>query len=531
MHSSSLPPPDSPLTPTFLGQYVMPRFRTLLLITSVLLILQATVIWRMGGYPIGAVLSKTVQFVLGLMSLLMFVRAYLRSPSTRRYCWFSLAAATAICLVAQGLEIGIDLASLHSLDWLNNLLFFSSGMPIAMLLFMDADQRHDRPDWLHFLDFVQVCAFSLCVYLYFSGQALTAVTTLGSTPLGWNTSVVFDGVLAFSFALRAALNRTSANNVRSLFGPMALYLLAAGLADSYAEVAANHVEDGSWFDLVWSVLLVTPLLISAIWNKSGRPGVTDESRSQRIIVDQFFPLLYPFCSLLLITQVAERQRFLSSCLIGVIFVAVAVRILVIQHRLAKAQDTLCFEATHDSLTGLLNRREILRRLEVEMERQKRTAEPFGVVLADADHFKKVNDTYGHNVGDEVLREIGHRFVESLRPYDVVGRYGGEEFLIVIPGCGGPEAVVTAERLRQNIAAPLTLTSAGSIPVTISAGLITSIGATGLDCSMLLRMVDEALYRAKAKGRDRVESAICWGNKPKQHSEIEDSKLDCDTIKR
>jgi diguanylate cyclase (GGDEF)-like protein len=128
-----------------------------------------------------------------------------------------------------------------------------------------------------------------------------------------------------------------------------------------------------------------------------------------------------------------------------------------------------------------------------------------------------------------LREIGHRFVESLRPYDVVGRYGGEEFLIVIPGCGGPEAVITAERLRQNIASPLTLTSAGNIPVTISAGLITSSGATQLDCSTLLRMADEALYRAKAKGRDRVESAIFWGKKPKQHAEIEAGKLDCDTV--
>jgi len=505
----------------------MPRFRTLLLITWVLLTLQAIVIWRMGGYPIGAVLSKTVQFVLGLMCFVMFVRAYLCSASTRRYCWLSLAVATAICVLAQGMEIYIDLASRHSLDWLNNLLFFSSGMPIAMLLFMDADERHDQPDGLHLLDFVQVCAFSLCVYLYFSGQALTAVTTLGSTPFGWNTSVVFDGVLAFSFALRAALNRTNTNSVRGLFGPLALYLLAAGLADSYAEIAANHVEDGSSFDLVWSILLVMPLLISAIWNESGRP-ITIQSRSQRIIVDQFFPLLYPFCSLLLITQVAEHQRFLSSCLIGVIFVAVGVRILVIQHRLAKAQDTLCFEATHDSLTGLLNRREIVRRLEVEMERQKRTAEPFGVVLADADHFKKVNDTYGHNVGDEVLREIGHRFVGSLRPYDLVGRYGGEEFLIILPGCSGPEAVVTAERLRHNIAAPLTLTSAGSIPVTMSAGLITSIGATQLDCSMLLHMVDEALYRAKAKGRDRVESATCWGKKTKQHAEIEDSKCSVST---
>jgi diguanylate cyclase (GGDEF)-like protein len=498
----------------------MSRLRILLPITSILLILEAAVIWRIGGHPIGAVLSKTVQLVLGLMCLLVFVRAYLSSKSSRRYCWFSLAAATGICVAAQGLEIYIDVFSLHSLDSLDNLLYFFSGMPIAMLLFMDTDQEHDRPDGLHLLDLLQVCAFSLCVYLYFSGQALTAVTTLGSTPFGWNTSVVFDSVLAFSFLLRALLNPT--NNVRSLFGPMALYLLAAGLADSYAEVGANHVEDGLWFDLVWSGLLVSPLFICTIWNENPS-GAKKESRSQRIMVDQFFPLLYPFCSLLLITQIAERQRALSSTLIGVTFVGVAIRVLVIQHRLAKAQDTLSFEATHDSLTGLLNRAEILRRLETELARQRRTSGSFGIILADADHFKNVNDTYGHNVGDEVLREIGHRCVESLRPYDSVGRYGGEEFLIVIPGCEREEAVTTADRLRQNIAVPRTLTSAGSIPVTISAGVITSGDTAQLDCSLLLRMADEALYRAKAQGRDQVVSADVEPTKPSQNSKLLNAK--------
>ena len=504
----------------------MPRFRTLLRTITVLLILQAAVIWRMGVQPAEDILSKTVQFVLGLICVLMFVRAYRGSGSTGRYCWLSLATASAICAIAQGLEICIGLFSLHSLDLLNNLLFFSAGMPIAMLLFIDTDQGQDRFDRLHLLDLIQVCAFSLCVYLYFSGQALTAVTTVGSTPLGWNTSVVFDGVLAFSFALRAVLNRE--NVVRSLFGPMALYLLAAGLADSYAELGANHVEDGAWFDLVWSALLVTPLLIGAMWNENGRSIATDKSRGQHIVVNQFFPLLYPFCSLLLITQIAERERLLSSCLVVAIFATVAIRILVIQRRLVKAQENLSFEATHDSLTSLPNRAEILRRLEVELERQKRTGDTFGVVLVDVDHFKKVNDTYGHGVGDEVLREIGRRFVESLRPYDSVGRYGGEEFLIVIPGCDGQEALATADRLRQNVATPLTLTTAGSIPVTVSAGLITSTGATqSLDCSMLLRMADEALYRAKAKGRNRVESAIFWGEKPKQRAEGDDAKIGCE----
>jgi len=105
----------------------------------------------------------------------------------------------------------------------------------------------------------------------------------------------------------------------------------------------------------------------------------------------------------------------------------------------------------------------------------------------------------------------------LRPYDSVGRYGGEEFLAVIPACDGPEAAVIAERLRQTIAAPLTSTSAGNIPVTISAGLTTTTGATRVDQTMLLRLVDEALYRAKANGRDRVESTAFWVNKFNQIS--------------
>ncbi len=484
----------------------MPRFRTLLLTTCILLIVQAFVIWTMAGQIYGETLSETVELVLGLICLLMFAKAYLRSGSAGRYCWLSLSATIAITTVAQALGISIDFASSNSLELLDNLLFFASGIPIAMLLFIDIDKEDDRFDRLHFLDFIQVCAFWTCVYLYFSGRPLTAVTTLGATPFGWNTSVVFDGTLAFSFALRAVLDDTKI--VRRLFGPMALYLLAAGLADSYAEVATNNVKDGSWFDLLWSSLLVMPLLIGAMWNENGRFIGTSKSRNQHIFVDQFFPLLYPFCSLLLLNQIAARERLLSICITVVVFAALAIRILVIQHRLVKAQETLSFKATHDSLTSLPNRGEILRRLEIELERQKRTGQPFSVVLADADHFKRINDTYGHAVGDEVLREIAHRFVKSLRPYDSVGRYGGEEFLIVIPACDSQEAIITADRLRQNIAASLMRTATGSIPVTVSAGLITSNGeAQKLNCSLLLRMADEALYRAKAKGRNRVERAV------------------------
>lgn len=494
----------------------MPRLRTLLVITCILLSLQACFLWSLRTQPLGAILSQTLQFVLGLICLFIFARAYPRSDTTARYCWVSLAATIGLCAVAQAIGIYIAITSRHSLDSLDNLVYFSSGIPIAMLLFIDTDRTQSRVDRLRILDFVQVCAFWTCVYLYSFGQPLTVLSPVGSTPFGWNTSMIFDGILALSFALRAALGDKSLG--RSLFGPLALYLVAAGLADSYAEVESNHVVDGSWFDLVWSGLLVTPLLIAAAWNKRKQPIITSQARSQRIIVDQFFPLLYPFGSLLLTVRIADHAKWLSIALIGVIFAAVAIRVLTIQHRLLKAQETLSFEATHDSLTGLPNRCEILRRLEVELERQKRTGESFGIIMVDIDHFKKVNDTYGHGIGDEVLREIGKRFVASLRPYDSVGRYGGEEFLIVIPGCHGQEALITAVRLRRNIETPLTFTTAGSLPVTISAGLITSTGAAqSLESSLLLRMADEELYRAKTRGRNRVESAVFWGSERHEHS--------------
>jgi diguanylate cyclase (GGDEF)-like protein len=129
-------------------------------------------------------------------------------------------------------------------------------------------------------------------------------------------------------------------------------------------------------------------------------------------------------------------------------------------------------------------------------------------MADIDHFKKINDTCGHLIGDDVLREVTRRLAANLRPYDAVGRYGGEEFLIVFPGCNMSNLVIGADRLRHSIADRAIETGAGQIPVTISLGL-TSLepqDAEPPDCETLLRTADEALYAAKARGRNRLETA-------------------------
>jgi diguanylate cyclase (GGDEF)-like protein len=183
------------------------------------------------------------------------------------------------------------------------------------------------------------------------------------------------------------------------------------------------------------------------------------------------------------------------------------RILELQDALMQAQEALKFEAAHDRLTGVWNRGAVLDLLRMELQRSLRTQDPLGVIMADVDHFKKVNDTYGHLVGDVVLGEVAHRLAASLRSYDYVGRYGGEEFVIVIPGCDAAGLLVSAERMRSSVIERPIETSVGPIPVTLSFGLASApLGGQAVEHNVLLHTADSALYRAKAKGRNRVESA-------------------------
>jgi two-component system, cell cycle response regulator len=184
------------------------------------------------------------------------------------------------------------------------------------------------------------------------------------------------------------------------------------------------------------------------------------------------------------------------------------RILDLQAALIHAQDDLQYAAAHDRLTGLWNRGAILDLLLRELSRRQRSGDPLGVVMADVDHFKKINDTYGHLVGDTVLQEVTRRLAAAVRPYDAVGRYGGEEFLIVFPGCNTTDLVAAAERLRHCVADQTIETSVGQIPVTLSLGLASGkqVEEEKPDGETLLRHADEALYAAKARGRNRVEIA-------------------------
>jgi diguanylate cyclase (GGDEF)-like protein len=300
------------------------------------------------------------------------------------------------------------------------------------------------------------------------------------------------------------------------------------VADSYSYYPGSTLKPGQWFDLVWSILLVIPLVIAATWNEEEPTDTEAAKKAHSIVIREFFPVLFPFLSLLLLAHVALNHTLLAALLLVVCFVSSSARTLIIQHRhqrseaavqrakdvaenanhaLVRAQQALQIEATHDALTKLWNRGAIFDLLEKEVQRQSRIqGSLLVVILADVDHLKKINDSHGHPVGDVVLQEVAKRLTRAVRTYDSVGRYGGEEFLIILPGCTASDLLAGAERLRYSLADRPIATSAGPIAVTISIGVVSAPMTEGdPDTDALLKAADRALYLAKAKGRNRVES--------------------------
>ena len=208
-------------------------------------------------------------------------------------------------------------------------------------------------------------------------------------------------------------------------------------------------------------------------------------------------------------QDAERERGLSYCQRYERQLRQLERLLRISDRyqqiMRNLHEELRQQSTHDALTGLYNRRFMHKRLLEEAAKLDRHPDqPFAVVLADIDHFKTINDTLGHDMGDTVLTEVSRRFLSHLRQYDVCARWGGEEFLLLLPEAAPEDARQVLERMRERVRA---LRIEGLDPqrrISFSAGL--SERRAGEPFTEAISRADKALYRAKAAGRDRIETA-------------------------
>jgi diguanylate cyclase (GGDEF)-like protein len=228
----------------------------------------------------------------------------------------------------------------------------------------------------------------------------------------------------------------------------------------------------------------------------------------------------PYIYVLLLTARAGKQDLLEGLRSGVddyltkpfdsrelrARLHVGERILALEDRLSAFGEELRFRATHDSLTGISNRGQVMECLRKERARQHRDPKVFSIILADIDHFKYVNDVFGHLAGDAVLRQAALLMSNLLRPYDTVGRYGGEEFLIVVPSSDSAATLALAERIRQEIQDATAMVEGVAITVTASFGVASSTPNSPLDPEDMIRLADGALYLAKARGRNRCEVA-------------------------
>ncbi len=481
------------------------RTRMITTLAGLWWLVHVAVIIFVGSGPRGPLLSDLTQLSFEPLLIFAIVDAARRSEGMARSFWRLAAAAYVALAVGQGLGVYYDIfARPPAIPWIDNLLFCFWFAPLAMALFLDPDKEAGKVDTLMALDFVQAVLVCVAAYLYFfylpkaeaSGELAHEV---------WAPYFAGYGLVVAAFLLRAAFTRS--RDVRALFGRMGIFLALSGCVDAmYYYGPGRTLNPGTWFDLLCSALLVIPTWIAATWKQEEAPELPLEApRRDKRIYTEIFYLFYPLLVLVMSLRIARERLGLAALVLVLSFVCSSARLLVTQSRLMLAKDALRREAAHDGLTGLWNRKSIFAILDRELQRAERDHQPVGLIMIDVDHFKTINDSRGHAAGDSVLRIIASAIAAMVRPYDSVGRYGGEEFLIVAPECSLADTWELAERVRSHVAGCNIVAGGSSVQVSLSLGIAIGQSAAGME--KLLHDADTALYQAKNAGRNRVEPRV------------------------
>ena len=480
------------------------RTRTILIAAAVLWAAHIGTTLILGTKTPGPVLSDLIQWTLGCLLIATIVYASRRSEGMARSFWHLAAASYLLWIVAQSLGVYNDLARTPLIFPFTNLLFSFWFAPLAIAMFLDPEHQVRELDSLMALDFVQGLLVYVAAYLYFFYLPKAEDPSQLSHSV-WAPYFGAYGIIAGAFIIRALL--TPSRDTRALFGRMGVFLALSACADGlYHYGPGRTLQTGQWFDLLWSALLIIPMVIAATWKQAEAPVIPPEPLAgEKRIYSQALFLIYPLLILFMSLRIARARLGLAALVVLLSFLCSSARLLVMQSRLWQAKEALRREAARDGLTSLWNRKAIMDILERELFRAERDRQAVGLIMIDVDHFKKINDSRGHATGDAVLRIIASGIAAMVRPYDSVGRYGGEEFLIVAPGCGGVETWELAERVRAHIAGCSINVGGSTVKVTLSLGVAT--GGNLTDVEKLLHAADASLYQAKNAGRNRVEPSL------------------------
>jgi diguanylate cyclase (GGDEF)-like protein len=481
-----------------------------IIVAGILLACHACCIAGFGTSPWGAVLSDSLQVSLGLLVICAAVQASCRSGSLGRYFWRIAAFSFCIWLAGQVIAVYCDIAALHDsfptyLEAPMKILFALWFVPLGVAIFLSADRDLKEFDGLLIIDFLQAAGLVLVSYLFFFYIPSRSGSD-GDTHYISQTVVdryfLVHSALTAAFFLRYLYDRSPS---RTLFRDIGGFLFVSSILDFLAyETPARNLPTGSWFDILWSSILLIPLIAAARWKETAQRALpSGRVPAPAMIVTQIFPLFYPLLILALSARVAQNLIVPAALVVLLSYGCTTLRMILTHKRLLTAQRALEHQATHDGLTGVFNRTAILDLLERELPRAERGGTSVGVIMVDADHFKQFNDRYGHATGDAVLRKLSSIMEAGVRPYDFVGRMGGEEFLIVTPECSLEETRVLAERIRKQIEECRMMAGEAVISFTVSMGV--TAGYVGCDVRSVLNAADTALYSAKNSGRNRVQS--------------------------
>lgn len=467
-----------------------------------LFVAQAGIIFTLGTSAPGPLISDLIEVLLAGLLVYHCYQASRRSAGLARSFWALAATTFAVAFADLSLvACGEFFPSSAAIHWVSNLLGCFWFLPLAMAMFLDPERETEGLDLMMALDFMQAAVFCIAAYLYFFYIPNSSTVAVLSHRV-WTPYFFAYGFLGAAFWLRSLITRSQLAS--SLFRGLAVFLLCSDVADLIYRFGPFHgLRSGSWFDLVWNLNLSVPLIIASAWQQ---PEVHSDSAGgperEKKIYTEIFYLFFPLLILGMSLRIASVHLGLAATVIFLSFAGSSARLLLTQHRLVKAQDALRWEATRDGLTGVWNRKAVMEIYERELLRSERVGLPVGVIMADADHFKAVNDTLGHVAGDRVLTIMASQIAAVVRPYDSVGRYGGEEFLVIAPGCDLKETWELAERICSSVGKSVVIADGKSLGLSLSLGVAS--GNSAAQAEKLLHDADTALYQAKHNGRNRVE---------------------------
>jgi diguanylate cyclase (GGDEF)-like protein len=427
----------------------------------------------------------------------------LLSPATRR-AWILLGVAFAATLIGDALwayyEVGLNASPFPSLADAGYLLFYP--LVLAGLSAFPAAPQSRQERTTFWLDAATVLLGGWMVVWYI---------VLGPTAVGSEAPALEKvlsaaypiGDLVLIFGIAAVMLQRPEEGSRGALATLAAALglfLVADLSFGYLSFLDAY-ESGDWPDALWMIAQFGFAVSAQYQHWSGSRG---DAAAHTPPVDPHRVSSLPYGAIGLgyvLLIVAARSASIYP-LGGMLFGAVAITAVVVTRQLLLLRELRAIAVT-DGLTGLPTRQHFTQLAGREFARAVRYGRPLSAMLIDVDGFKSINDRFGHPVGDEVLRLVARRMRETFRETDILGRYGGDEFVVMLPESAERAAQAAAERLVRAVAGSTVLARGEGVPVTVSAGVAAAEGCP--DVTTLLRHADDALYRAKRAGRDQVSA--------------------------